>query len=195
MSSNSSPVKIPPTLTDRVITQAIAIVFFVILPTLITLMVPLSKIEFRHTDSGVTATVERYVLIFLHFKTEQIVNVNSVRADITARKRYQGTSEERRKGQKGVRLATGQVAILSDGTEVIVQASPELAKTIAAQFDKFAADKTSEPLTFDVYASWALSYILGGVATALCAFYVVCVALAVLLFPFKMIWSLMRGQS
>lgn len=173
------------------VTQAIAIVVFVILPTVITLMVPFTDLEFRNTDSGLEATVRRYVLIFIPWKTERVTHVTRVRADITAEKHYQGTREERRKGQKGVQLATGQVAIIGDGPEVIVQAAPDLAKTISAQFEKFAAGNSAEPMTFSVYASWSLSWILGGVATAFCALYIVGATLAVLTFPFR----LMRSSS
>ena len=126
MSFTSKRVTAPPSIKDRLITQAIAIVVFVIVPTLITLVVPLTNVEFRNSDSRGTVTVVRYVLIFIPWKSERIQNVSRIRADITAEKHYSGTSEERRKGQSGVRVATGQVAIISDGREVIVQASPVL---------------------------------------------------------------------
>ena len=174
-----------PTIKERVITQSIAIVFFVILPTVITLMVPLTNIEFKNAEAGATAKVVRYVLMFIPRKTERIENVKSLRADITAEKRYQGTSDEIRKDQKGVRVSTGQVAIVSDGPEVVVQAAPELATKIVKEFDMFVSTGSAKPLVFQVYASWALSYILGGVATAFCGLYVIGAALAILTFPFK----------
>jgi ABC-type sugar transport system permease subunit len=192
MSSAVKQVTARPSLRDRVITQAIAIVFFVIVPIVITLMVPLTNIEFRNSETGATVTVHRYVLIFIPWKTQQITNVTRVRADITAEKHYRGTSEERRKGQSGVRVATGQVAIIGDGPEVIVQAAPDLAKEISRQFDEFVVIRSPEPMTFAVYASWPLSWILGGVVTALCALYVVGATLAVLTFPFKLMRSGMK---
>ncbi len=144
------------------ITQAIAILVFVIVPVVLTLMAPLSNIEFRKSEAGISATVVRYTLMFIPWRTERFEKVTGIRADITEAKRYQGTSEERRKGQKGYRLATGQVAILhagptEAGPEAIVQADPDLAKQIVTQFDDFKASESTGPLTFAVYASWSLS--------------------------------------
>jgi hypothetical protein len=186
MNSTPSNATSKPSLVGKVIAQAIAFLVFVIVPTAITLMIPLTGIQFQKSDAGTTAIVNRYVMIFFPWKTERVVNVQKVRADITAEKRYRGTSEERRKGQKGIRFATGQVAIVADGREVIVQAAPELAKDIEAQFNAFVNAETAEPLFFSVYA---LSYVLGGAATALCAFYVTCVILAIVVFPFRWISS------
>lgn len=169
----------------HVITQAIAIVVFVIVPIVITLMAPFSTIVLEKSNAGTAVTVHRYVLVFIPWETERIENVAGMRADITAEKRYRGTVEERRKGQKGWRLATGQVAILSGDDEVIVQAEPDLAKAIVARFDAFAASRSAAPVAIQVHASWWLSYVLGGVMTALCALYVLGVALAVVTFPFK----------
>lgn len=170
---------------DIVITQSIALALFVILPTVITLMAPFTNLEFKKSGSAVTATIVRYVLIFIPWKTEQIGNVSGVRADITAAKHYQGTAEERRKGQTGVRVATGQIAILSDKPEVIVQAAPNLAKEVVKQFDEFKNKESTDPLKIAVYASWSLSYILGGVATGFCALYIFGATITVLLYPFK----------
>jgi hypothetical protein len=202
-------------ITQVVITQAIAILVFVIVPVVLTLMAPLSNIEFRKSELGISATVVRYTLMFIPWRTERFEQVTGIRADITEAKRYQGTSEERRKGQKGYRLATGQVAILhagpkeagpkeagpkeagpkeagpkeagpeEAGPEAIVQADPDLAKQIVKQFDDFKASESTGPLTFAVYASWSLSYILGGIATFFTALYILGAALAIVTFPLK----------
>jgi hypothetical protein len=182
-------------ITQVVITQAIAILVFVIVPVVLTLMAPLSNIEFRKSEAGISATVVRYTLMFIPWRTERFEQVTGIRADITEAKRYQGTSEERRKGQKGYRLATGQVAILhagpkeagpeEAGPEAIVQADPDLARQIVKQFDDFKASESTGPLTFAVYASWSLSYILGGIATFFTALYILGAALAIVTFPLK----------
>ncbi len=110
-----------------------------------------------------------------------VAGVTDVRADITAEKRYTEPREERRKGQKGVRLATGQVALLNSGPEVIIQAAPELATEIAAKFDTFAgmvqrdveANGVNESsLKFTVYASWAFRMCSAGspLDSQLCTF-------------------------
>lgn len=181
-------------LAGHIVTQAIAVAVFIVVPIVITLMVPLSTIEFRKSTPGTAVTVNRYVLIFVPWQTKRIENVTRLRADITAERTYRGTAEERRKGQTGTSYATGQVAILSNRPEVIVQAAPDLAKAIVTQFDQFVADRTATPVSTPVYASWSLSYVLGGVVTSLCALYVTGVVLAILTFPFKLVRSRKRSQ-
>lgn len=161
------------------ITQAIASIVFVLAPIAITLIAPLSTIEFERSGAAASVVVHRYVLMFLPWRTQRVENVTRIRADVTADMRYPDTAENRRKGRKGTRYGTGQVAIIGEGPEVIVQASPELAKDISAQFDRFRAEGVHEAMTFQVYASWWLSYALGGVMTFLCAFYLLGVTLAI----------------
>jgi len=156
---------------------------------LITLFVPFSNLQFQNTESGTKVRVVRYVLFFIPWKTEEVSNVSGLRADITSEKYYQDTSENRRKGQTGVSLATGQLVILNGGPEVKVQADPDLAYDTVEQFNEFVASKSQEELNIPIYASWALSYLLGGAATFFCIFYVFCALAAIVMFPFKMIRS------
>lgn len=184
----------PTSLAGHIVTQAIAFVVFLVLPVVITLVVPLTTVEFEKSNSAATVTVHRYVLIFVPWQTTRIENVTRLRADITAEKIYRGTAEERRKGQKGTSYATGRVAIVSNGPEVKLEAAPDLAKAIVARFDHFVADQVAAPVSISVYASWSLSYVLGGVVTSLCALYVTGVVLAVLTFPFKLMRSRKRAR-
>jgi hypothetical protein len=164
-----------------------AFVFFVVVPILITLMVPFSTVEFRHDVTGPTVIVTRFALVAVPWRTIQIENVTRVRADVMPDRPYRGTREEQRRGARGTSYGTGQLAIVNDGPEVIVQAAPELAKDIAAQFDRFVTAKGSEPIVRSVYASWWLSYVFGGVVTGLFALYAVGVVLAILSFLLKLV--------
>ena len=172
-------------LKSVVITQAIAIVCFVVLPIVITLVVPFSTLELRRADDGIAATVTRYVLVFVPWRTQQIARVTQLRADISPEVHRQLTAEDRRKGRANVIHATGQVAIIGDGPHVIVQVAPELARDVAARFERFRRDAVADSEMIEVYASWSLSYLLGGTVTALCALYVVGAALAIVTVPFK----------
>lgn len=168
-----------------VITQAIAIVFFVLLPVLITFMTPFTDVEVTNTEQGTSVKVVRYILTFVPWKTEQLANVSGVRADITARKRYADTSENRRKGNVGVSVATGELVFLTNDGEVKMQSEPELAENTVKVFNDFVASKSPEPLKLTIYASWALSYLLGGVATFFCGLYIFGAVVSALKFPFK----------
>ena len=168
-----------------VITQAIAIVFFVLLPVLITFMTPITDVEINNSEQGTSVKVVRYILTFVPWKTEHISNVSGIRADITARKRYADTSENRRKGNVGVSVATGELVFITNDSEVKMQSDPELAEKTVKVFNEFVASKSPEPLKLTIYASWALSYILGGIATFLCGLYVFGAVVSIIKFPFS----------
>jgi hypothetical protein len=153
--------------------QAIVALVCLGVPVLVTFMAPLTTLEYRKSASGVDATVVRYVLLAVPWRTQHVTNVRELRADVTEEFRYKNTKENRMKDRVGhTNLATGQVALMGDGPEVIVQAQPGLAEELSAEFDAYAAASTPEPLRRTVYASWALTYILGGAMTALFALYV-----------------------
>ena len=170
----------------HLITQAIAIVGFVIVPVVITLVVPLSTIAFERAGSETDVTVQRYVLMVVPWRTDRIDGVTQIRADVSSQFRYGNSAQNRRMNRVGtVSYATGQVAIIGPQDELIVQAAPELARSIAAQFKDFVADKTADRLSIPVYASWALSYVLGGIVSFLCGLYLFGSVAAILRFVFR----------
>ncbi|QGM98164.1 hypothetical protein [Methylocystis parvus] len=171
--------------SDIAITQAIAVVGFVIVPIVITLVAPLSTIEFEKSGAATNVVVERYVLMFVPWRTARVENVKRLRVDVTDEVHYADTVENRRRGRRGTSYATGQVAIIGDGPEVVVQAAPPLAKEVSAKFDQFAKSGAAGPMTVSVYASWGLSYVLGGVATFFCGFYVFGATVALAQFLWK----------
>lgn len=162
----------PASFKSILVTQMIAVVVFVGVPVMLTLMAPLTSVRFQKAEQGTLAEVDRYLLMFIPWKHETVAGVQAVRAETTAEKRYRGTSEERSKGQKGVRLATGQIVIVSGAIETSIQADPVLAKRIEKEFVEFQQTESSGELSYEIYASWWLSYVLGGIATSLAAFYV-----------------------
>lgn len=173
-------------LKSQIITQVIAVIAFVIVPIVITLMAPFTDLTFRHNADGATVTVKRYVLMFLPWRTTEIANVKTVRAYINEAFRYGNTAENRRKRRVGtVSHATGQLVITGDAQEEIVQAAPEIAKAISTQFERFLTNRAAEAMVVPVYASWSLSYLLGGAMTALAALYVIGACLAIASLPIK----------
>lgn len=173
-------------LKSQVITQAIAIVSFVIVPTIVTSMVPFTDLTFERKAGAASVTVKRFALMFIPWQTIEIKDVKAIRADINQSFRYEDTAENRRKGRAGaVNYATGQLVILGEDREVIVQAAPEIAGGIAAQFKQFQTAEIAKPVTISVYASWRLSYLLGGAMTALAALYLIGACLAILSIPFN----------
>jgi hypothetical protein len=173
-------------LVGRIVTQAIAFVGFLLVPTVITLMAPFTDLTFQHGEGGANVTVKRYVLMFIPWQSTKVENVTVIRADINRAFRYRNTAENRRKGRVGtVSHATGQLVVIGDDHDVIVQAAPEIAGQIAAQFSQFLENNAAEDAKVSVYASWRLSYLLGGVMTGLAIFYVMGVILAILSVPYN----------
>ena len=162
----------PTSFKSILITQAIASLVFVGVPILLTFMVPLTSLRFEKTQQGMEAKVDRYLLMVIPWKHEDLVGLEAVRADITAAKRYRGTSEERRKGQKGFRLATAQIVLACGGMESAIQADPELAKQVEKEFADFKQADGANELSYEIYASWWLSYVLGGIATGFAVLYI-----------------------
>lgn len=169
--------------TANWVMQAVVALVCLGIPVLVTYMAPVTVLEYRKTATGVNATIVRYVLLAVPWRTQHVANVTRLRADVTEEFRYKNTKENRMKDRVGhTNLATGQVALISDGPEVIVQAQPGLAEELSAEFDAFAASPTAEPVRRTVYASWSLTYILGGAMTGLFAFYVFGASMAMLNF-------------
>jgi hypothetical protein len=162
----------PTSFKSILITQAIASVVFVGIPILLTYMAPLTSLRFDKTEQGMEAKVDRYLLMVIPWKHEALVGIDAVRAEVTAEKRYRGTSEERRKGQKGVRLATAQIVLACGGLESAIQANPDLAKKVEKEFAEFKQTDAASQLNYEIYASWWLSYVLGGIATSFAVFYI-----------------------
>lgn len=174
-------------LRSVLVTQAIAIVCFVAVPVVITLMVPFTDLEFRKDGGAPSVGITRYVLVFVPWQERTVRNVREVRADITAEKHYANTSENRRKGRTGATsYATGQLTIIGDGPERIAQASPELATETETRFRAFAASDQTGPVEVRLYASWRLSWLLGGAVTFLCGFYLLGCALAIVRFLYRL---------
>jgi hypothetical protein len=155
------------------IMQAVVALVCLGVPVLVTFMAPVTTLEYRKSATGVDASVVRYVLLVVPWRTQHVTNVTALRADVTEEFRYKNTKENRMKDRVGhTNLATGQVALMGDGPEVIVQAQPGLAEELSAEFAAFAAAPSETPVRRTVYASWSLSYLLGGAMTGLFALYV-----------------------
>ena len=170
-----------------VITQAIAITVFVGVPIVLTLMAPFTDLEWRRTGQTASVTVTRYMLMVVPWRTRTYEGVQELRAEITDEKYYENTSENRRKGRAGATsLSTAQLVIVTArGDETIVQVTPEMAEPVEADFKRFLAAANPEPETYEFYASWWLSYVMGGVATFFAAFYIFGAVAAMVTWPFK----------
>ena len=86
-------------LKSHLITQVIAVVCFVIVPVVITLMAPLSTIEFQRSGTRNNVIVHRYALIFVPWRTERIDNVTQIRADVTSQFRRHLREQKKEQGR------------------------------------------------------------------------------------------------
>jgi hypothetical protein len=154
-------------------TQLIAIVCMVLLPGLITMVAPRTGLEFSKSASGTSVTVTRYVWLFVPWRTVEVDRVSRLDVEVTPRARHANTAENRRKGRAGaVHLATGQLTVVGADVQLVVQVSPETSHVVAGHFKRFTEEPDARAQRISVYASWGLTYVLGGVMSLLTALYV-----------------------
>lgn len=171
--------KPPASFGSIVITQAIAIVGCVIVPGLVTWIAPRTTIRLSLVDEQPAAEVIKHVFIWIPSSTVTIRPLESARSHVTAEDR-RISKEERRRGRRGVLLADGSVFLSGGGCETQVQSTPTAAPREAEEISAFIQTRATAAKVLTATAGWHMTYLLGGVMTALAAFYCLGASLAIL---------------
>lgn len=158
------------------ITHGIASVACVAIPILVTVVFPVTTIELQRGD-GVSATVTRYALLFVPYRTEYIPQVTGVVTDVMT------------VSYRGVDVSEVQIIISHGDEKAMIQSATGLSEVTTRQVWEYLFHSGNAPPQKMVYASSWSTYVLGGVMAGLCALYVVYVALALLTYPFKLLKS------
>ncbi len=167
----------PKTIGSILVTQAIAIFGCVVIPGLVTWIAPRTTITLSETNQQPTAAIVKYVFLAIPFDREVITPLESVKSIVTAADRHV-SSEERRRGRRGVLLADGSLLLSGGGREIQVQSTPTAAPREAQEISAFLAAQQREPRMLTATAGWPLTYLLGGAMTTLAAFYCLGASLA-----------------
>lgn len=180
-------------LKDTIITQLIAIVVFVGVPAVITLLAPVTWIKCEARSTGVSATASQCLFFIIPFSTQTVFPVIDVKEDVK-QGRHQQTDAERRRGQKAAKAEDqGTLTISGPQTEVKVSCSPVSLPAAAGQIRAFLKEPAQSPLRLTVVANWKISVIVGGIATCFTLLYVVGATLAILFWLPRQVISFVRG--
>ncbi len=161
------------------ITQAIAVVCFVILPAVVTFVVPRTTIEMQHSEGQATAEITKHVLLVVPIRQLTIAPVAEVESQVTGSRYGYSTNSDRRRNRKVHMAGDGSIWIIGRDAEYQVQSNPTDAPVQAEQIKAFLDNPAAEPFVLTATAGWAFTYLLGGVMTGLCALYCVGATLAV----------------
>jgi hypothetical protein len=175
------------------ITQAIAVVGFVIVPGLVTWIAPRTTIQLATVNQQPKADVVKYIFLWVPYSHVTIAPLESARSIVTAADRHI-SREERRRGRTGVLLADGSVLLAGGGQETQVQSTPTAAPLEAKEISAFIAAPESAPKLMTATAGWQMTYLLGGTMTALAAFYCLGACLAIVKW-FATLWLPQQGMN
>ena len=176
-----TPASKPATWSSIVVTQAIAIVGFVLVPMLVTVVVPRTTIVLRPVDDQVHAEVTKYALLCIPFRYEVLAPVTAVNAKVRdAVYKSRLDSEDRRKGRAKYQAGDGVIILENPGGESWIQSTPADAVPAVERIQAYLQAPTQEPLVIHASAGWLFTYLLGGIMTGLAALYVTGATLAIL---------------
>ncbi|MBS0261836.1 MAG: hypothetical protein JSS02_07755 [Planctomycetes bacterium] len=173
--------KSPASFSSVLVTQAIAIVGFVIIPAGVTMIVPRATIVLRQFDDHVEAEVTRFCLLVIPYHRVHVGRLTEVESHVRAAEhKVHRTAEERRKGKAEYRAGDGSIILEGPGVTTQVQSTPEQAPQLAEQIRQFLAEPTPEGLVLTAAAEWWFTYLLGGAMAALTGLYLLGSLLAIL---------------
>ncbi len=161
------------------ITQAIAVLCFVLMPALITFVVPRTTIELRRVDGQASASITKHILLIVPFRQLTIDSVTEVESHVTSGKYGYSNNNDRRRNRKVHMAGDGSIWIKGRDAEYQVQSNPVDAPVQVEKIQVFLDNPTAEPFVLTATAGWAFTYLLGGVMTGLCALYCLGATLAV----------------
>lgn len=173
---NSKPTR--PSFRSIAITQAIAVVGFIIVPLAVTAIAPCTKLTLTTVGDHVAANVTMYLLLFIPAWSERIEPLTEVEAIVIAAD-YHITAEDRRRGRTGHQVADGSVLLTGPTNDYQIQSTVAATPGQALAIEEFIETMPSEPQTMHFSAGFWLSYVLGGAMTAWAGLYVTGVVLAI----------------
>lgn len=160
------------------LTQAMALVFCVGIPALVTAIAPVSWVSFQRDAGGVRARVQTCLLFVVPFKTivvEPVLEVNELTITGSTRiQRRTGTDRKYKADDEGQLLISGPDQLAE------VQVSPVDLKAVLGKVNTFLAQPDASELKLFVVANWKFSVLGGGLVTLLTVLYLVGAALALI---------------
>jgi hypothetical protein len=169
---------------QKLITQLICVVLFLIVPVLVTAMLPASWITLeRGADGRVSATARTCVLFVIPWRTQQVVDVSEVeaktiRSDRSVSRRSRSNSQSNR----GTVHQDGEDELSVRGRDgnLTVSISPASSDAAMTKVQAFLDDASQQHLRVFALANWKFGLAFGGTLTLLSALYIIGSTVAIL---------------
>jgi len=178
-SSHGKQTPTAPTIYSVMLTQMIAVLGFVVVPSLVTFIAPVTTVRMYKTADGVSADVTKYILLFVPLFRTTVERVEDIESHVTTAD-WNVSKEERRRGRTGVLVADGSVIIVGANLVYQVQSTPKDCMVEAKNLRQYLETKEAQSYSVTITAGWLFSYLLGGVMTGLAIIYCVGASLGLL---------------
>jgi hypothetical protein len=174
------------------VTLVLGIVFFIILPVVVTMLIPATWVTLTRSDTGrVSATAHTCVLFVVPWRSQQVAGVtavesNMIRSDKLVRTRPHGSTHD---SNRRYSHSDGEAELRLQGNEggLTVKISPASVDEVKAKAQAFLQDLSQRQTRFFVIANWKFGLGFGIPLTLLALLYVVGSALAILRALFRKI--------
>lgn len=167
-------------LTSKIVTQLVAVLFFVGVPVMITAIAPVSWIKFQREGDHIIAQAKTCLLFIIPFKVQTVDPVTSfsrrtIAGSITI-ERKKGTDERHTSDSEGILIIQGPQQTVE------VSVTPANLDDVLQKSNAFLKDAQGTELKIFAPANWKFSVIFGGLASCLTVLYAMGVSLGILKF-------------
>ena len=181
---------------QKLITQLICIVLFLIVPVLVTAVLPATWITLeRSTDGRVSATARTCVLFVIPWRTQRVADVTEVETKTIRHDR----SLSRRSGgynrpDKGSVQQDGEdeLSLLGRDARLAVSISPASSDSARTKVQAFLDDVSQRHMWVFALANWKFGLGFCGLLTLISWLYIIGSTLAVLRFLTRKLWALLH---
>jgi len=185
----ASPPPTPPprTLTGKVVSHIIGLLFCVGLPVLVTAIAPVTWLRLERQGDQVSARAEVCCLFFIPYKTRVIESVT----ELGQRSQSGSYTQHRRSGPDRYTRSEDQGFLILRGPtqEIEAEVTPHDIDAVEEKVEAFLKDPNAGGLKLFLVANWKFSVIAGGLVSMLTLLYVGGAVFALV----KFLLGLLRG--
>lgn len=157
--------------------HAIAFVFCVLFPALVTAIAPISRVWFVRENGNVSAMTRTYLLFLIPYRTQRVEHV------IGIDDRFIAGKVDRRPGKHSTRSEDEAFLVIhGEDATAEVPVTPFNVDSVSARAQEFLDTPEWTSMTITMVANWKFSVIAGGLVSLLTVLYVV-----------GLTWGLIRG--
>lgn len=177
----------PRTLTGKIISHIIGLLFCVGLPAFVTAIAPVAWLKLNRQGEQVSAHADTCLLFFIPYKTRTIDSVT----ELDQRSQSGSYTRHRRSGPDRYTQSEDQGFLILRGPaqEIEVEVTPHDIDGVEEKVEAFMKDRSATELKLFLVANWKFSVIAGGLVSLLTLLYVGGAVFALV----KFLLGLLRG--